>query len=73
MLEAMTEFIIGMREEYLGDKGRLVMVTHDWGSVIGGRLASEAEKLADRWIITSVCLVCSCSSKVQEFANVYVL
>lgn len=64
VLEAMTAFVLGMRELYLSsgegeERGKLVMVTHDWGGIIGARLASEAKELADRWIITSAVLVSS--------------
>lgn len=61
MLEAMTEFILAMREMYLQEEARVVVVSHDWGSVIAARLASEASQLADRWVITSIAIVC-CSS-----------
>ncbi|KAJ4360760.1 uncharacterized protein N0V89_001327 [Didymosphaeria variabile] len=54
VLEAMTEFILGMREKYLKDQAKMVVVTHDWGAVIGARLAAEASQLADRWVIASV-------------------
>ena len=37
--------------------GKLVMVCHDWGSIVGSRLASEAKELADRWILTSGVIV----------------
>ncbi|KAF1979357.1 alpha/beta-hydrolase [Bimuria novae-zelandiae CBS 107.79] len=56
VLEAMTEFILGMREKYLQEEARLVVVTHDWGSAIAARLASEAPQLADRWVITSIAI-----------------
>lgn len=57
MLEKLTEFFIGIRELYLDDEKKLVAVTHDWGSLIGARLASEAKELADHWIITSGLIV----------------
>jgi pimeloyl-ACP methyl ester carboxylesterase len=57
MLEAMTEFILDMRKQYLQVDKRLVVVTHDWGALTGSRLASEAGELADRWIITSGIIV----------------
>lgn len=57
MLEAMTEFILDMRKQYLQADRKLVIATHDWGALIGARLASEASQLADRWIITSGMLV----------------
>lgn len=57
MLNAMSYFILEMREKYLKAGGRVVMVTHDWGAIIGARLAAEAPELADRWILTSALLV----------------
>ncbi|KAF2757824.1 alpha/beta hydrolase [Pseudovirgaria hyperparasitica] len=56
VLEALSEFILGMREKYFidSDPERVIIVTHDWGSVIGFRLAAEAPQLADRFIICSV-------------------
>ncbi|KAF9690933.1 hypothetical protein EKO04_010959 [Ascochyta lentis] len=53
VLEAMTEFIIGVRERFLQEDRRCVVVSHDWGALICARLASEASELADHWIITS--------------------
>ncbi|KAF2824700.1 alpha/beta-hydrolase [Ophiobolus disseminans] len=53
MLEAITEFILGIREQYLHTESKAVVVTHDWGALVGARLASEASELADQWIITS--------------------
>lgn len=57
MLETMTEFILDMRKQYLQADRKVVIATHDWGALIGARLASEAAQLADRWIITSGMLV----------------
>jgi pimeloyl-ACP methyl ester carboxylesterase len=58
VLEAMASFIIGMRDQYLaqGD-GQLVVVSHDWGSIIAFRLAAEAPQIADRFVISSAVLV----------------
>lgn len=53
VLEPLSEFIIGVRKSYLQEDKRVVVVTHDWGAVIGARLASEAPDLAHHWIITS--------------------
>ncbi|KAJ8110204.1 hypothetical protein OPT61_g6896 [Boeremia exigua] len=53
VLEAIAEFIIGVRKQFLQDNRRCVVVSHDWGALICARLASEAGELADRWIITS--------------------
>ncbi|RAR08743.1 catalytic hydrolase [Stemphylium lycopersici] len=52
MLEAVSEFIINIRQQFLQEDKKTVVVTHDWGAVIGARLASEAHVLADHWIIT---------------------
>ncbi|KAL5413517.1 hypothetical protein PMIN03_003728 [Paraphaeosphaeria minitans] len=54
VLETMAEFILGMRERYLAEEAKMVLVTHDWGAIIGARLAAEASQLADRWVIASV-------------------
>lgn len=53
LLEAMTEFILGIREGYLQEEAKLVVVSHDWGGVITARLASEAHQVADRFVVTS--------------------
>jgi pimeloyl-ACP methyl ester carboxylesterase len=57
LLDSLTAFILGMREQYLGEGGKVVMVTHDWGAILSTRLASEAKELADRWIICSAVIV----------------
>ncbi|RMZ89280.1 hypothetical protein DV736_g3499, partial [Chaetothyriales sp. CBS 134916] len=57
VLEALTEFILGIRETYLGKqssgdaKSSVYIVAHDWGAVLSLRLASEAPVLADRFIL----------------------
>ncbi|KAF2029271.1 alpha/beta-hydrolase [Setomelanomma holmii] len=53
ILETIAEFILGMRKQFLQEESKLVVMTHDWGAVVGARLAAEASVLADRWIITS--------------------
>ncbi|KAF2476913.1 alpha/beta-hydrolase [Lindgomyces ingoldianus] len=53
ILEAMAGFLLGMRELYLTDGGKMAVVTHDWGGIVGARLAAEAPQLADRWVIAS--------------------
>jgi hypothetical protein len=73
VLEALTEFIVAMRELHMerqdcgnldghADKlahGRpqLYIVGHDWGCALGFRLAAEAPALADRFILTNGPLV----------------
>jgi pimeloyl-ACP methyl ester carboxylesterase len=61
ILEAMTEFILGMRERHPGIDGdgerKVFIVAHDWGSIVAFRLAAEAPQLADRFVITSAVLV----------------
>jgi pimeloyl-ACP methyl ester carboxylesterase len=52
VLGTLTEFVIGVREQFLQDGKKAVIITHDWGAVIGARLAAEAHVLADHWIIT---------------------
>ncbi|KAG9190875.1 hypothetical protein G6011_08963 [Alternaria panax] len=58
MLETLSEFIVGIREQFLQEGKKVVVVTHDWGAVIGARLASEAHVLADHWIITGGVIPC---------------
>lgn len=59
VLEAVTEFVIAMREEHEHaaseeDKNfHTVVVAHDWGCVIGFRLAAEAPQLADRFVLSN--------------------
>lgn len=59
VLEALTEFIIAMRETFIVDDEKGVaqsntyVVAHDWGAVLSFRLASEAPLLADRFILTN--------------------
>lgn len=67
VLEAVTSFVLAMRERFLpnGDgsvglleeRGQVVLVSHDWGGVVASRLASEAPQLADHYVITSAVLV----------------
>lgn len=56
VLEAITEYIIQMREHYLSPEegnARVIIAAHDWGALIGFRLASEAPELADRFILSN--------------------
>ncbi|KAB8343188.1 hypothetical protein FH972_022778 [Carpinus fangiana] len=63
VLEAVSEFIIGMRDHFLDAEDtktaaatlnpRTIVVCHDWGSLIGFRLAAEAPQLAERFIISN--------------------
>ncbi|KAL5116867.1 hypothetical protein ACEQ8H_005219 [Pleosporales sp. CAS-2024a] len=53
VLETMAEFILDMRKQYLQTGGKVVIATHDWGALVGARLASEAAHLADHWVISS--------------------
>jgi pimeloyl-ACP methyl ester carboxylesterase len=57
LLESLTAFILGMREQYLGEEGKVVIAAHDWGAILSTRLASEAKELADRWIICAGVIV----------------
>lgn len=57
MLEAITEFILGMREQFLQSDMKTVVVAHDWGAIIAARLACEASELADYWVIMSGMIV----------------
>lgn len=59
VLEAITEFVIAMREEHEQAASedqktfQTVIVAHDWGCAIGFRLAAEAPQLADRFVLTN--------------------
>jgi pimeloyl-ACP methyl ester carboxylesterase len=57
VLEIVSEFIIKMRDMYASadDNGQapVVVVGHDWGAIIGFRLAAEAPVLADRFILSN--------------------
>jgi pimeloyl-ACP methyl ester carboxylesterase len=57
VLEAISEFIIRMRERYasVGEAGQapVVVVGHDWGALVGFRLASDAPVIADRFILSN--------------------
>ncbi|KAF2668531.1 alpha/beta-hydrolase [Microthyrium microscopicum] len=54
VLEVVSEFIMTMRDTYLSESpGPVVVVGHDWGALIGFRLASEASVLADRFILSN--------------------
>lgn len=64
VLEALTEFIVTVREKYGVDidtmakpARRVIVVAHDWGAVLSFRLAAEAPQLADRFIVTNGPLV----------------
>lgn len=64
VLEALTEFIVAVREKYGVDNDtmkrparRVIVVAHDWGAVLSFRLAAEAPQLADRFIVTNGPLV----------------
>lgn len=57
VLEAMTEFVVAMRDMFISpesdDTASTFIVGHDWGCILGFRLASEAPCLADRFILTN--------------------
>ncbi len=57
VLEALTEFVVAMRDKYIppevSDSVGSFIVGHDWGCVLGFRLAAEAPCLADRFILTN--------------------
>lgn len=66
VLENLTEFIITIRELYgIGNSenaqspGRVIIVGHDWGSVLCTRLAADASELADRFVLTNGPIVSS--------------
>ena len=57
VLEALTEFVVAMRDKYIpaeeSETTNTFIVGHDWGCVLGFRLAAEAPSLADRFILTN--------------------
>jgi pimeloyl-ACP methyl ester carboxylesterase len=60
VLEALAVFILEMRKTYLPvdesdlqTRGPVVVVGHDWGAMVGFRLAAEAAGLADRFILSN--------------------
>jgi pimeloyl-ACP methyl ester carboxylesterase len=56
VLEAITEYILKMREQYLSPEesnARVIIAAHDWGALIAFRLASEAPQLADRFVLSN--------------------
>lgn len=62
LLEAMAEFVVGVRGRFLRDGRRCVVVSHDWGALVCARLAAEAGELADHWVVTSGIIVSFVSS-----------
>ncbi|KAK2801191.1 hypothetical protein FQN51_005506 [Onygenales sp. PD_10] len=60
VLEHLTEFIVEIRKKSGVDDaddrkraGKVILVGHDWGAVLGFRLAAEAPQLADRFILSN--------------------
>ncbi|KAI9812143.1 MAG: hypothetical protein M1827_004809 [Pycnora praestabilis] len=63
VMEAVTEFVAGIREMYVPEAGysahsgvgpgKVIIVAHDWGCTIAFRLASETPHLADRFILSN--------------------
>lgn len=57
VLEAITEFVVAMRDKYIlpeeSESTSTFIVGHDWGCILGFRLASEAPCLADQFILTN--------------------
>lgn len=68
VLEAVTEFILYIREQHLQPGGKALVVSHDWGGIIAARLASEAPQLADRFIISSAPIPLHFYSNVEAHA-----
>ena len=70
VLEALAEFIIGMRRMFFsntkGARGKVIYVGHDWGCIVGFRLAAEAPALADRFILSNAPHVCVTSLRNHD-------
>lgn len=74
VLNTLTSFIIGMKDNYLTDGGRFevsgenggktLIVSHDWGAIVAYRLAAEAPQLADRFIMINSILVCTIQGQI---------
>ncbi|EAS32885.2 alpha/beta hydrolase [Coccidioides immitis RS] len=72
VLEALTEFIISLREECGVDSPdnehrsrKVFIVAHDWGGLLAFRLAAEAPQVADRFIIVNGPLMALVRSNVR--------
>ncbi|TID24367.1 abhydrolase domain-containing protein 9 [Venturia nashicola] len=69
VLEVISEYIIQMREKYLNpedENAKVIVAAHDWGAVIGFRLASEAPELADRFILSNAIHPAFANSNVKD-------
>lgn len=75
VLEAVSEFIVAMREEHEEAAGtdnsdfNTIVVGHDWGCVVAFRLASEAPALADRFILSNGPHVSHWLNLVENFTD----
>ena len=72
ILEALTEFIVGMKEEHPNTK--VCIIGHDWGCILAFRLAAEAPSVADRFILSNGPLVgirlpCLAQSLITDTLN----
>nr|KMM73245.1 hypothetical protein CPAG_09534 [Coccidioides posadasii RMSCC 3488] len=72
VLEALTEFIISLREECGVDSPgnehrsrKVFIVAHDWGGLLAFRLAAEAPQVADRFIIVNGPLMALVRSNIR--------
>lgn len=62
VLEALTEFIVALREQHTQSEdgriqGNTIIVGHDWGCTLVFRLACDAPGLADHFIASNGVLV----------------
>ncbi|KAI9824159.1 MAG: hypothetical protein M1819_000922 [Sarea resinae] len=80
MLEAVTDFVVGMRDQYQPDsesypshgEEKVILVGHDWGCLIGYRLAAEAPQLATRFVLSNsfhIPLAASNAKRITAFAE----
>lgn len=76
VLEAVSEFIVAMKEEHEEAAGpdhkdfNTIIIGHDWGCLVGYRLAAEAPALADRFILSNGPHVSSHSKHIWRILTV---
>jgi pimeloyl-ACP methyl ester carboxylesterase len=73
VLEMLTEFVVAMKDKYIPsdkfEETSTFIVGHDWGCLLGFRLAAEAPSLADRFVLTNAPHVSMGTAKPTLFAD----
>jgi len=67
ILEALAEFVVGLRAEHDGVK--VSIVGHDWGCILGFRLASEAPSIAESFVLSNGPHVGCTTSPIIQITN----